>query len=279
MAEEGQDKFTVYLDGQDGHRGNVLLHSFTTKLNRLAIVLGKLERAYLGAGTRQTDFEIIEVAKVNPTSVTLRAVPHVLDYNPRPAFQWSMVQIRTVGEGVPPDERVTADIADDLAKLATRDSAGGYKAFWINGYAEKVLFDEQYQEHAARLAALRKREVTSDRWHEGTSLGSIVGELKKLDDFEHDREFVIVPPVGTPITCTFPDSMQAEMGLYWSQVVRVSGLLHYSAKSPFPTRVDVQEGGIELYPAIKSRRTLAQMRGIFSDRERTKVEWDSLLNG
>src|SRR5690606_26488968 len=82
--EEVGDKLTVYLDGHEGHRGNVLLHSFVRKVHRLALVLGKLERAYLGAAKRQTDFEIIDADKVNPTTLTLQAVPHIRAYNPAP---------------------------------------------------------------------------------------------------------------------------------------------------------------------------------------------------
>lgn len=123
------------------------------------------------------------------------------------------------------------------------------------------------------------RPLLQLRWHVGTSFGAVVGELKKLDDFERDREFVIVPPVGKPITCTFPDAMAAEMGRYWNRVVRVSGRLHYIAESPFPIRVDVANGGIELYPANKPRRSLSEMRGVFAGRERASVTWNSLLDG
>ena len=116
-------------------------------------------------------------------------------------------------------------------------------------------------------------------WHTGASLGSIVGELKKLDNFEHDREFVIVPPVGAPVVCTFPDTMLSEMGKYWSKVVRVRGILQYKSDSPFPASVDVVAGGIELYRQEPPKRTLAQLRGIFAGRPRPNPDWDSLLHG
>lgn len=280
MTEETQDRFTVYLDGQDGHRGNVLLRSFLLKVHRLERVLGKLERAYLGAGKRRTDFEIIDAEKVNPTSLTLKAVPHVLNYNPAPAFQWSMKQIRAVGDGQEPDSRVTMDIADDLMKLAERDSSDGYKSFWINGFAERVTFDEVFLANAVRLLAERKRQETPPElsWHDGASLGSIVGELKKLDDFENDKEFVIVPPAGRPVICRFPDSMMREMGQYWSKIVRVTGILHYKPDSPFPAYVDVSEGGVEPYKQ-QPKRTLDQLRGVFEGRERPNPDWDDLQNG
>jgi hypothetical protein len=279
MTDEYQDRFTVYLDGQTGHRGNVLLHSFLGKIGRLDSVLGKMERAYLSVSSRQTQFEIIAAEKLNPTSLTLYAVPSAKNYNPQPAFQWAMRQIRAVSEGVEPDQKVGLDIADDLTKLSARDSTTGYKAFWINGFAEKVLFDENFHANAARLVLSRRKQFRKEQWHEGKSFGSIVGELKKLDDFEHDREFVIVPAVGTPITCNFPEAMRDEMGNYWRKVVRVTGVLQYHSHSPFPTRVDVECDGVQLYPEPGPRRTLSQMRGVFSGLRRPAVKWDALFDG
>lgn len=278
---EAPHSFTVYLDGQEGHRGNVLLHAFLAKVHRLALVLNKLERAYLEVPQRQTDFEIVSAQKVNPTSLTLLPVPHVRGYNPGPAFCWSMEQIRTVSDDREPDNRVNFDIADDLVKLATHDSPTGYRAFWINGFAEKVLFDDEFKAKAARLAAKRKRaEVVTTSWHVGVSRGSVIGELKKVDDYEQDREFVIVPTVGAAaITCTFPDAMRTEMGKYLFSVVKVTGLLHYGASSPFPFKVETFEDGIELFPKQKPRRTLSEMRGVFSGRNLTEVNWGNLLDG
>jgi hypothetical protein len=281
MAERGQSgDFTVYLEGHDGHRGNVLLRAFRTKLHRIELVLNKLERAYLRAGSRRSDFEIIDADKSNPTSVTLRVVPHVQNYNPRPAFEWGMTQIATVGRGDTPDPRVTSDIANDLALLATKDSEVDYRAFWINGHAEPVRFDDQYRENAARLAREKKKEEEeTTRWHTGAALGSVVGVLKRVDDIDEAGEFVIVPPVGAEtITCTFPESMKESLGGYLFKRVRVSGTLRYNETSPFPYRVDAAEDGIELYPPRPMRRTLSQLRGVFAGLDRDRPDWDSILN-
>lgn len=136
------------------------------------------------------------------------------------------------------------------------------------------------QGNASRLAVRRLEAERPTSWHVGKSIGSIVGELKKVDDFDHDREFVIVPAVGAAaVTCTFPDSMRTEMGQYLFSIVKVSGILHYGPDSPFPILVEAGENGIEHYPAIKPRRTLAQMRGVFEGREPAEVSWNTLLDG
>ena len=204
-------------------------------------------------------------------------VPKTKAYNPAPAFQWSIQQLRTVSEGGTPDKRVRTDVADDLVKLATKESADGYKAFWINGYAEAVRFDETFLANAARIAKERAIMEAPTKWHAGTAHGTIVGELKKVDDLEGNQEFVIVPRTGPDfIRCTFSPDLRDEMGKYLFKTVRVRGMLHYQTTSPFPWRVDAQK--IEEYPLRKGRKTLAEMRGIFAEFEKPKPDWDSILN-
>lgn len=272
--------FTVYLDGHEGHQGNVLVHAFLGKVHRLILVLNKLERAYVQSSVRQTDFEIVDADKRNPTTLSLKPVPRAPAYNPAPALQWSLDQIETVGRGEEPDERVGAEIAADLVKLATRESEYGYKAFWINGHAQAVRFDEDYLANAQRVARQRVRKEAPNSWHVGASLGSIVGELKKVDDLDADNEFVIVPPTGPEaVKCIFPETMRADMGKYLFKVVRVSGVLHYGEDSPFPYRVVANDDGIQLHPANPRRRTFAQMRGMFANADRSDPDWNVLLNG
>lgn len=280
MAERDQiGDFTVYLEGHDGHRGNVLLRAFINKVYRVEIVLNKLERAYLTTGTRRTDFEIVNADKTNPTTLTLKPVPHVENYNPVPAFRWGMAQIAIVARGDAPDVRVTADIANDLVKLATPEGEDGYKAFWINGHSEQVRFDDDFLAKAIRLARQRTRdEAPATRWHVGASTGAIVGELRKVDDVDEERQFVIVPPAGAEqIVCTFPEALRDRLGAFLFKTVRVSGVLHYADASPFPFEVEATD--IEQYPSREKRRTLSELRGVFAGAERRPPDWNILLNG
>lgn len=268
--------FTVYLDGHEGHRGNVLAHSFLGKVHKLIAVLNKLERAYIESPVRQTDFEIVDADKYNPTTLSLKPVPKANSYDPVPTLNWSLQQIDAVGRGVEPDLRVNSEIAYDLVKLATKESETGYRSFWINGNAEAVRFNEDYRENAIRIARQRARLEAPTRWRVGTAQGTVVGELKKVDDLDADNEFVVVPPVGARrVVCTFPEEMRESMRQHLFHVVRVSGHLHYGEESPFPYRVDAN--AIEAMP--KRRKSLASLRGVFADKERVPSDWDVLLNG
>lgn len=270
--------FTVYLEGHEGHQGNVLAHAFVSKVQELILVLNKLERAFIATGTRQTDFEIIGADKRNPTTLTLKPVAKAKNYNPLPALEWSIEQIEAVSRGDMPDRRVRSDIANGLVKLATRQSEEAYTNFWINGHTAPVRFDADFLANATRIARQRALEDSPTQWHEGAAVGEIVGELKKVDDLDVDNEFVLVPPTGADaIRCKFPESMKNEIGQYLFKVVRVKGTLHYGKLSPFPYLVDAHTGGINLYPERKSKKTLLEMRGIFAGRKRDQLDWGSLL--
>ena len=271
--------FTVYLEGHEGHRGNVLVHSFLSKVHRLTLVLNKMERAFIDSGVRQTDFEITAADKRNPTTLTLKPVSRVKSYDPEPAFHWSIGQIAAVARGEKPDERIRGDIARDLVKLATKDSEDGYEAFWINGHTEAVRFDQSFLDKALSIVEEISKAETPPRWHIGASLGSIVGQLKAVDDIDDKSEFVIVPPTGAEaITCIFPSSMRDEMDRYLFQTVRVEGVLHYGEDSPFPFRVDTKPNGIALYPSQLKRSSLEEMRGMFSGQAPDGIDLTDLLN-
>lgn len=282
MADDLQASagFTIYLEGHEGHQGNVLLHAFLTKIHRLWLVFNKLERVFIDSDVRQTDFEILNADKFNPTTLTVKPVPRVKAYNPVPAFDWGLEQIHIVARGGEPDERVRGDIARDLATLATKQQSDGYKSFWINGRTHAVHFDDRFKHNAERLAVARTRADETVTWHTGVSRGAVVGELKAVDDISDDREFVIVPPTGADtITCTFPAGMRGIIGKHLFQMVRVRGRLHYGPTSPFPFLVEVDENGIEAYPRIPRRKSMLEMRGVFAGRERRDPDLGDVLNG
>lgn len=280
MAENPvKSGFTIYLEGHEGHQGNVLAHAFIAKVHRLILVLNKLERAFEDTPKRKTDFEIVGADKHNPTTLDLKPVPRTPAYNPNPALRWSIDQIQAVGKGEAPDERVRGEIAFDLVKLATKESEYDYRAFWINGHAKAVRFDDDYRENAYRVAKERVRLEAPTRWHVGASLGSVVGDLRKVDALDAENEFVIVPPTGGVIRCVFPDSMKEGIGAFLFKMVKARGVLHYNEESPFPYRVEVRDGGLETYPPREGRRNMVQLRGVFAGAIQDRPNWDALLNG
>ena len=272
-----QGTFTVYLEGQDVRQGNVVAHIFLTKAAKLISVLGALERAYLDVSQRQTDFEIIDAAKVNPTTLTLKAVPKTKNYVPTAAFGWGIHQLRLIADGQQPDDRVKGEIAREIVDLATKQTRDGYKNFWVNGYSEAVRFDDEFLANAQKFAHRRALEEAPGGWRVGISHGSLIGELKKVDDLDGGQQFVIVPKIGPKqVTCTFPVRMRATMGEYLFKVVKVTGKLHYSADSPFPDYIDMSE--ISTFPAQEPRKTLRQMRGMFAGYPKETTSLDDLFN-
>lgn len=254
----------------------MLVNAFLGKVQRLILVLNKLERAFIDSAVRQTDFEIIDADKVNPTFLALKPVPRVIGYDPAPVLHWSLGQIEAVGSGEEPDARVTSEIAFDLVKLATHEREGEYKSCWINGATRPVRFNEAYRANAEKIARERVARDAPNLWRVGVAQGSVVGELKKVDDLDAENEFVVEPPVGASrIVCVFPPAMKEEIGSHLFKIVRVSGRLHYGEESPFPYRVEAAK--IAQMP--KRRKSMSDLRGIFGDRERVQMAWGASLDG
>lgn len=265
MAEKTKaTDFTVYLEGHEGHQGNVLGHAYLAKLSKLLTIFAKMERAYLEAGNKKTEFEVVATEKYNPTTITFKPVPKAKNYNPVPAFNWTLEQIEIVGSGRKPDSKIKSQLAKDLADISQESSDKSYRKFWINGHAEPIHFDDTYHINALKLARKLAHEETPDSWYKGIADGEVVGRLEKVDNLDADHEFVIVPPIGADkIVCKFPASMESELGAYIFKMVRVSGKVYYSDISPHPYKVVIGDGGVSLIAPRVDAPRLKDLRGIF----------------
>jgi len=282
MTEATHDHkgFTVYLEGDEGHQGNVLAHTFVSRVNKLIAVFNKLERLHQETNAKKTDFEIVAADKRNPTTLTLKPVPRVRNYSPAPAMSWCIKQLEHINQGEEPDRRISSDVLRDIATMSAESTDKGHKKFWINGHTNPINFDEKFQVNALTLAQKRAVEEAPIAWHSGKSVGEVIGELKKVDDFEADNEVVLVPKTGAEyIRCTFPESMRDEIGNFVFKTVKVSGVLTYESHSPHPVSVMIRDGGVRLYPARSAEVSFRNLKGIFSgDKNRETPDWDSLLN-
>jgi len=273
MAEISEKVFAVYMEGHEGHRGNVLAHAWISKVNTLLSVLARLERQYLDVGKRKTVFEVVDTQKRNPTIINLKPVPAAHSYDPMPAFKWSLDQLERVASEKPVDQRIDAETADMMASLSRQPSEDAYRRFWINGFFAPVEFNEEFGVRARKIAAQRRAASVEPDWFVGTAFGSVTGHLEAIDDENGARSFVVIPPVGAPrIACLFPTEKKDEMGGYVFKNVRVTGLLTYSAKSPFPVKVKMET--IETILPAKSH--LLDLDGLFSGYDKPQPDYSAL---
>lgn len=276
---EAHKGFTIYLEGHEGHQGNVLAHTFTSRIHRLILVFNRLERIHEDAGTKKTNFEITGADKRNPTTLTLKPVPRVKKYNPIRAMDWGLEQLEIIDKGEEPDVRVTSGLLRDIAEMASESKDGGHSAFWINGHTDPIHFNEEFHIKALTVAKKRAVEESPTVWHSGKSGGEVIGVLRRIDDLDVENEVVIVPKTGAEmIRCTFPDSMRDEIGRFWARTVKVTGILTYEDYSPHPQRVKIKEGGVEAYPAKRPSTSFRDLRGLFSGSAKPSVDWDDFLN-
>ncbi|MCJ2053923.1 hypothetical protein [Methylobacterium sp. J-070] len=255
--------FTIHVDGHPGHRGNVLAHALSAKLQRLLIALAQLERTFSGAGQRQTDYEIVAASKASPTRLVLKPVPKAANYDPLPAFNWTFEQLEKVATGGALDERVDATTAENLATLAEHRKEEDYSRFWLSIDGIDIPLDESFRDNSLRCAAEKRSKQADVAWYEGDSFGSVTGTLRQIGDLEGAYSFVITPAVGAEqIACSFAESDRDKMGKYLFKNVRVHGKLRYKQSSPFPFSVEMRE--IELATDHECEH-LSDLRGLFKD--------------
>tara|TARA_R110002110_G_scaffold137735_2_gene323080 strand:+ start:8085 stop:8936 length:852 start_codon:yes stop_codon:yes gene_type:complete len=271
-SAEKANNFTVFLEGHEGHQGNVLGRAYVTKLSKLLTVMAKMERAFLDGGNKKTDFEIIEANKYNPTTITFKPVPTAKNYNPIPAFDWGLKQIGMIGRGERPDSKVKIGVVKDVAELSKGSGDLSYKNFWINGQTDPIQFDDRFHINALIVADEMAKEESKTVWFSGVSRGEVVGTLEKIDNLDADQEFFIVPPVGAErIRCKFPESMKDELGNFAFKMVKVHGDIHYSATSPHPEMIVLLSGGISEVVARQKEKKLRDLRGIFKGARRNHL--------
>ena len=264
--------FTVFLEGHEGHQGNVLGRAYVTKLSKLLNVMAKMERAFLDGGNKKTDFEIVEAKKYNPTTITFKPVPTAKNYNPIPAFDWGLEQIETIGRGERPDAKVKSGVVKDVAELSKESGDLSYKNFWINGQTDPIRFDDNFYVNALTVANEMAKEESATVWFSGVSRGEVVGTLEKIDNLDADQEFYIVPPVGAErIRCKFPESIKDDLGNYAFKMVRVHGDIHYSETSPYPQFIVLLAGGISEVAPRQKEKNLRDLRGIFKGAQRNHL--------
>lgn len=270
--------FTIHIDGHPGHRGNVLAHAFVKKVGKILTALAQAERRYSGRTHRQTDYEIVDASKVNPTNMTLRPVSKAMNYDPLPAFEWTFEQIERIALGGDVDKRIDEELASTLADVAKKDREDEYGRLWITREHGEIRFDEAFLFRSSLLAQSRRIETKPSRWFEGTSLGTVTGDLREVADLEGERRFILIPPVGPDqIECVFPEEKREQMRLYLFRTVRVNGKIHYRESSPFPALVEMES--IEAVSTDTKPKHLLDMRGLFKGRERYKDNLEAFLNG
>lgn len=268
---------TLHIEGHPGHRGNVLAHALVDKMRKLLSALAQAERKYLDVTQRQTEYEIVNAEKVNPTNLTFHPVPKRATYDPIPAFEWTLEQLEKVQIGEDIDDRLDASFAQTLAELSERKREDDYTRLWLTDGQKTINLDAQFKARSEVIVAKKIEVEAPPQWFEGASLGAIVGDLRQVADIEGEHQFVIIPPIGAErITCTFPEGKRELMRTYLFKTVRVFGRLNYTKNSPFPVRVEMDE--IEAASEFENPPHLLDLRGLFKGIERSNDGLEQ-LNG
>ena len=272
--EDSDLKF--FIEGSRVHRGNVLAHVLVAKLNKLISALNQFDRKQGGVSQRRADYEVVEAKKYNPTEFTLHPVARVAGFDAAAVMQWSFGELEAVAAGADVDERVDYALAQTLAELSDIPGEIDDGKMWLKLGKRSVSLDQSFRANSLLLAGRRAAIDRPAAWREGASLGSVVGYLSQVGDLEGATKLVITPKIGPDkVECVVRDDDRELVKAHLWTTVRVSGLLHYSEKSPFPFSVDMEE----IHSVAQPGRHLLEMRGIFKGKPRENMTLDGLLHG
>src|SRR6202034_1740632 len=104
------------------------------------------------AAQRQTEYEIVNAEKVNPTNFTFHPVPKRATYDPIPAFNWTMEQLEKIEAGEDIDERLDAAFMQTVAELAERKREDDYSRLWLTDGRRTINLDAKFKAHSELIA-------------------------------------------------------------------------------------------------------------------------------
>lgn len=254
------DRLVVSLEGDEAYEGFVDARAYFLHINRLIEALGALERIYLDKQKRQTRYLIANQKRINPFIQELEPRAMTPGYSVVPAQSWSADQLFRLRNDEPLDDRINADVLDDLAKLPPAKNEL-VRNFRMNGSYKEVLFDQKFREAATRRAAEKRIEETA--FFAGEVFGEVTGRLLKIDGLEGNYA-VIVPDIGgDQIKVLFDEGIRKEIGPHYDHRVTAIGVLKYTEASPFPKSIRVQSGAISDRDPPEFRPSLLDLEGMF----------------
>lgn len=242
MADPDARKLvTLRLDGADEHQGHVMAHALKEKLDQFLKTFGSFERTYLQERTRQTDFEVVTLSHNSPTMMGFKPVARTRKYLPTPTVIWTLDQWDKIARGQRPDDIVDEDLVADVADLAQRADPLAYAKFFVSYGQKAILFDETAHNNALKLRLDMHAKTPALPWRQGTTRGTVAGTLESVINAEQERQIVICPFFGPhQITCQFTDDLKDQIRAALFNVVKITGLMHYSVASPHPVLIEVQ---------------------------------------
>lgn len=253
---------TLVIEGADEHHGHVMARALVDKLDRFLTTFAGYERAYLQLRVRRTDFEVARISHNSPTEFGLRPVTRVPSHHPAAVVMWTLGEWDKISRGVLPDERVDGELIGDVAALAKPPENSAFESFRIGYGQHSIVLGETAFNNAELLQRATSEAKIKLPWRQGTSRGTITGELRSVIDANSERQIVVVPPIGpAQIRCTFTESIRAAIKDNLWQYVKLTGLLHYDDRSPHPCLVEVET--LNTLDILENHPHLADRVGLF----------------
>jgi hypothetical protein len=186
-------------------------------------------------------------------------------YSVDSALDWALEQLALIEAGKAVHQDIKPSLLEKISRLPVEPDDSKIKNFKLNGRADIIEFDQQFQINALQQARDRRDQLEGSPLFEGEVLGEVRGQLREVSSIGGDRA-IITPAIGPDeIECVHSERVRDKIGRFYDKNVIARGTLIYTKESPFPIRVRLLDDGLSIDKAAEEPRpTLFELRGIFA---------------
>jgi hypothetical protein len=232
------------LVGADEDGGHVQFADFLRFCNAMDDCLKRAESIITNGQVARIHYRIVSL-KDGSASIELAAIRPKKGMDYRSAVRSLFLDtITALQAGGAIDPRLTPDTLE-LFKVLYK-APQKIKEIWIGG--NKIT-----SRYLANIDELLKPSFKSE--------GSVTGILERVNVHNDKNEFVLYPPVSSPVSCIFPEDLFEQVRAAIKRNVTVFGELWYPPGKPYPVKVQVK--GLEVHPPDDKLPTLRELRGVF----------------
>ena len=241
------DRIELVIEGLPEHEGKILLKTFMSELQNLAITLARIDRDN-NEGKAASLFEVAELSFRSPYRVGLEAVANKT--NPM-AAQLVLQRLDSIARALKTGDGLNDMDTDLLENLQAMAKPVGHA---IKSAA--ILFNGSELEFNAGVNGRLEAALAI----EDECLGAVAGMLEQINVHHDANIFHIYPEVGpNKITCHFPPQLYDEAVSAVGRRVDVFGTLKYRSGASFAHKIAVTS--IEAFENLDTLPDWDDLRG------------------
>jgi len=243
----------IQLEGRRTDNGHVRFTEFLSRLESLRQVLSVVEQDIIGAAKNSVVYRVIDLSHSSPACVVLEAAPARQQIP-------SLLPIQIVRRFFDTLNYLRGNPSTSVEHLSYR-ALEAYKGLVGTPRRNLDSFTISNSEQSVTIDDALEQKIENILQGVRTGPGSFSGALESVNLHAEANKFTIYPVAGpSKLSCHFRGDLFPSVVKGLGRHVRVSGLLLFLGKDPFPHSIEVEE--LEVLPLDSELPSLFSVRGI-----------------